>query len=529
MKKPPSHSGAMEVVQSFPKRRLTWVALGVVMFAGSVRADIALSPLFSEGAVLQRDKPAPVWGTGDIGERVLVSYRNQHRTAATGPDGRWVVVFDPLLSSTEGSELVASSPKNTVVAKDVVVGDVWLCSGQSNMEFVVSRAMQAEQEIASAHFPLVRQILVERTTGDAPSLTLPAAGWKAASPATVGNFTAVGYFFARDVHSRTGIPIGLISCARGGTPIETWMSSMAIANEPTAAGVLERWAQDVAAFPQQKAEFDQRMKAWRAEEAAVKAKGEKAHAAWLEDSKRPQPPRAQPRSRFQPMGGFNGMLYPLLPCAVQGVLWYQGEENNMSPENYHALFSALITSWRAHLGQGDIPFYWVNLAGFKGYDAAGINFARIREAQTKTLALPNTAQALAIDVGDPKDIHPTNKQEVGRRLALIAKKRVYGIMADDTGPSFASVTREGGALRVRFQDADSGLIAYDRPPQALEIAGADRVFRPAGGKIEGNTLVVSAKDVPEPVAVRYAYRNAPPANLYGGNGLPVVPFRSDDW
>jgi sialate O-acetylesterase len=212
------------------------------------------------------------------------------------------------------------------------------------------------------------------------------------------------------------------------------------------------------------------------------------------------------------------------------VLWYQGESNADRPQEYRALFAAMITAWRAHFGQGNLPFFWVNLADFKRpADPTGRSWAFLREAQTQTLALPQTGQAVAIDLGDPNDIHPANKQEVGRRLALLAKNRIYGLTTADSGPTFVAATREGSALRVTFTHASDGLVAHDRPVQSLELAGADRVFRPATAQIVRDTLLVSAPDVREPVAVRYAWSNAPDANLFNGSGLPALPFRSDNW
>jgi sialate O-acetylesterase len=397
------------------------------------------------------------------------------------------------------------------------------------MEFPVKRALNAEREIAAANLPLVRHVRIEHVTSALPLEQIATSGWKPATPANVGEFTAVGYFFAREIHTRVGVPIGLIHSSWGGTPIEAWMSPMAMEADPAFHRIGERWQEAVATYDSAKAAYDARLAAWNAGSAAAKARGEKAFAQWLRQNPPPAAPHGAPGDPWAPTGLFNGMINPLVPCTLCGILWYQGESNASRAADYHAEFAAMISAWRAHFGQGDVPFFWVNLACWRPNDPTDTAWAFLREAQTKTLTLPGTGQALAIDIGDPADIHPRNKQEVGRRLALLAKRRVYGFTTDDTGPTFVHAEREGTAMRVHFTQVASGLVAHNKPPQALELAGADRVFHPATGKIEGDTLLVRAPQVREPVAVRYAWRNCPDANLYGGSGLPAVPFRSDDW
>jgi len=499
-----------------------WLS-GLLLWTLTARADVTLAPLFRDGAVLQQGKPVPVWGHAAAGEKITVTFGDQSIGATTGADGRWTVVLAPLAASTLGADLVARG-QNLVTIHDVVVGEVWLCSGQSNMEWPVERAQEAAKEIAAAHFPLIRQIQIEQTVADTPRET--AGGeWQAASPATVGKFTAVGYFFARDLFQKLGVPIGIIHSSWGGTPVEAWLSPAALASQPAFQVVGERWRENLAGYPANKAAYD----AWTKAEAAAQAQGAAAHSAWLKRQPRPRAPRG-PGDPWTPTGLFNGMINPLLPYALRGVLWYQGESNSERAGEYRALFAALITYWRAHFGQGDFPFYWVSLANYKmPGDPTGMAFACLREAQAQTLALPNTGQALAIDIGNPDSIHPTNKQEVGRRLALIAKAKIYHIPCDWSGPMFAGATPERGAMRVRFAHDEGGLVAHNRPVQSLEVAGADRKFHPAQGRIEGATLVVSAREVPAPVAVRYAWKNAPEANLCNGAGLPAAPFRSDNW
>ena len=419
--------------------------------------------------------------------------------------------------------------KNTVTLHDLLVGEVWLCSGQSNMEFMVKQADHAAAEIAAAKFPLIRHIRIARTVAETPADTVKTSGWLAASPETAGDFTAVGYFFARDLFKKLNIPVGLVNSTWGGSPVESWMSPAAVASSPGFAFIEERWAKNLADYPARRAAFESALAAWTPREAAAKTGGEAAYKAFLKADPKPRSPRG-PGDSWTPKGLYNGMIDPLAPYALRGALWYQGESNSDHAGEYHALFAAMISAWRAHFGQGDFPFYWVSLANYKNAaDQTGLSYAFLREAQTQTLALPNTGQALAIDVGNPDDIHPTNKQDVGRRLALLAKNRVYGITGDDTGPTFVGAAREGAALRVKFTHASAGLVAHDKPVQSLELAGANKVFHPATVLIDRDSLLVSAPEVKEPMAVRYAWKNSPEANLYNGAGLPAVPFRSDNW
>jgi sialate O-acetylesterase len=510
--------------------RLVLPALLLALAAPRAAAEITLAPLFTDGAVLQRDKRVPVWGRAEAGEKVTVSFAGQRREATPDADGRWLVILEPLAATTQGAELTVVG-QNTIVLRDVVVGEVWLASGQSNMEWPVSRAAEAVAEIAAANFPLLRHVKIERTVAETPADSVKTAGWQRATPQTAGAFSAVGYFFARDLHQKLGVPVGLINSSWGGTPVEAWMSPAALAGDPRFAIVAERWRKNLEDYPAAKSAYDARLAAWTQAATAAQAQGKPAHDAFLKKNLRPRAPRG-PGDPWTPSGLFNGMINPLLPCALRGAIWYQGESNAERAAEYHPLFAAMITAWRAHFGQGDFPFYWVSLANYAvpaDGGERGRSYAFLREAQTQTLALPNTGQALAIDLGDPKDIHPTNKQDVGRRLARLARHRVYGQVTDDTGPSFAGAAREGAAIRVRFTHATGGLVAHDKPVQSLEIAGADRVFHPAEGRIERDTLVVKSAAVREPVAVRYAWINSPEANLYNGAGLPAVPFRTDAW
>jgi sialate O-acetylesterase len=494
----------------------------LLLLVSAASAEVTLAPLFSDHAVLQCDRPVPVWGRAAAGEKVAVAFRGQSLATQAGADGRWRVTLAPLAATGESADLTVAGT-NTLTLRDIVVGEVWLASGQSNMEWPLKSAHDAEKEIAAANFPLIRHLRLEHAVADQPADGARTGGWENATPQTAGTFTAVGYFFARDLHRKLGVPVGIVHSAWGGTPIESWMSEAALRNTGAWPAIDARWQKNLAEFPERSANFP-------AERAAWLAADEKARAA---RTKNPVPwPRAPigPGTPYAPAGLFNGMIAPLQPGALRGVIWYQGEANWPRAAEYAELFPALIRAWRAGFGGGDLPFLFVQLANFADPgDPTGRGWAPLREAQAKALALPATGMAVTIDIGNPKDIHPTNKQEVGRRLALIAKAVVYDIASDHTGPVFVSATPEKGALRVRFAHVATGLVAHDKPPQSLEVAGADKVFHPATGKIERGTLVVASPAVKAPVAVRYAWSNAPVANLYNGSGLPAAPFRSDEW
>ena len=298
------------------------------------------------------------------------------------------------------------------------------------------------------------------------------------------------------------------------------MSPDSLASDPAFAVVGPRWAEALAKHPERAAAHREATARWTAERDAAKAAG-KAF-----ERRAPRPPQG-PGHPDTPSGLYHGMIHPVLPFALRGAIWYQGESNAGRASEYRALFSAMITQWRQAFGQGDVPFYWVQLANFKTDKPDSGAWPLLREAQTQTLALPATGQAIAIDIGNPDDIHPRNKQEVGRRLALIAMSQAYGQTMDDSGPVFLRANPEKNRLRIEFAHAVTGLIARDKPLQSFEVAGADGVYRPATADIEGDTVVVRAAEVPAPVAVRYAWSNSPEANLFNGAGLPAVPFRSD--
>jgi sialate O-acetylesterase len=499
--------------------RLSLFALGLCAVG---RADVTLAPLFQDHAVLQCDKPLPVWGRAEAGEHVTVTFKGQQVGTTTGPDGRWTVSLAAVPASAEPAELTVAG-KSTVTIRDVLVGEVWLVSGQSNMEWPVAQAQEAAREIAAADYPLLRHIRIEHTVAAAPAETVKTTGWQAATPQTAGGFSAVGYFFGRDLQRKLGVPAGIINSTWGGTAIEAWMGEAALRSTAAFPAIEARWQRDLAEFPARQASYPAEREAWNRAEERAEATRTRNPLPW------PRVP-VGPGTPYAPSGLFNGMIAPLQPGALRGILWYQGEANWPRPEEYAGLFPAMIQAWRAGWGQGDVPFYFVQLPNYAvPEDPTHHAWARLREAQTQALLLRATDMAVTIDIGEAKNLHPANKQEVAHRLALIARAQVYGIAGDFSGPVFERATREGRALRVYFSHAATGLISYNQPVQSLELAGADRRFLPASAKIERGTLLVTAPGVKEPVAVRYAWSNAPVANLYNGAGLPAAPFRSDLW
>jgi sialate O-acetylesterase len=502
--------------------RLLKLSLALTIAATGVQAEVTLAPLFGDHAVLQRDKSVPIWGGAAAGEQVTLTFRDQTVQTTADAHGRWIVYLQPLTANAEPADLVVAG-HDTVILHDIVVGEVWLASGQSNMEWPVSYLREDEKKMAAVDLPLVRQLRIDHQVAATPADSVKTSGWKPATPATVGEFTAVGYFFARELQRKLGVPVGIVHSSWGATAIDSWMSDVARQATPYAAQIEERWQQDLHAWtPERIARYPADMVAWQKAEEQAKATHSKNLLSW------PQPP-ATPESQGRPGGIFNAMIAPLQPGAIRGIIWYQGEGNVGRPAEYAELFPAMIRSWRSNWGDDALPFYFVQLPNYADGNPGGRQWARLREAQAKALELPATGMAVAIDLGEPDNLHPTTKMELGRRLALLAKTETYRIPGDATGPVYAGITRAGSTLHVHFKAIGTGLVAYRKPPQALEIAGADKVFHVATGRIEHDALIVSSPEVKAPVAVRYAWSNAPVTNLYSGSGLPVAPFRSDDW
>ncbi len=494
-----------------------WAAVLLGSIAVSARAEVKLPAIFGNHMVLQRDASVPVWGIASPGEEVTVSIAGQTVVAKADAQGKWTVKLAKL--SAAGPHTLTVTGKNTVSFSDVLVGEVWLGSGQSNMAMTVNRAKDYEQEQAAAKLPQVR--MFTEASGAATSAQSEGKGeWVVCSPETVGRFSATAYFFGREIHRAVKVPVGLINSSVGGTPIESWIAPAAQQASPALREF--QAAQQKAARPfdatKAKAKFDEDLAKWK--EAAKKAK-----AAGKPVPKAPRDPVALNQRKGNVGGLFNGKIAPLIPFAIRGALWYQGEANS-TPEKaplYQHQLPLLVSDWRARWGY-DFPFAWVQLPNFGG---AGRDWPEVREGMLKTLALKDTGMAITIDIGEEKDIHPKNKQEVGRRLAAWALGTVYGQKGATSGPLPAGHQVRGSEVVLSFSHADGGLVAKGGELKGFVIAGADKQWKPAQARIDGDKVVVASPDVKQPLAVRYAWENFPTCNLYNGAGLPASPFRTD--
>jgi sialate O-acetylesterase len=485
--------------------------LAVFLLAGALEAGVKLPALISDHMVLQQGMPVRIWGTADPGEAVKVDFQGQSVAAKAGSNGKWEAWLKPLIAAGP-LELAV----NNLTIRDVLVGEVWLGSGQSNMEFVLNNAVNHDEEIARAGYPLIHLFHVKKLVAEQPVEDVVGA-WEVCSPASIPRFSAVEYFFGRQLHQSLHVPMGLIESDWGGTPAQSWTSKEALAADPALKYVQDGWDQALAAYPAAKQRYDQQLETWN--QAAAKAK---------QDGKTPPNRPAAPQGPGHPntpAGLYNGMIAPLTPYAIRGVIWYQGESNASEAHayKYRRLFGGMIEDWRNRWGEGDFPFLFVQLANYKSNQWWPV----LRESQTETLRLRNTGMAVAIDVGEHTDIHPKNKQDVGKRLALAALHVAYGKSLEYTGPVFRQAAPEGAAMRVYFSHADGMQARGGGSLTGFTVAGADGNFVPAEAKIDGDTVIVSAAQVASPAAVRYAWADDPECNLINQAGLPASPFRSD--
>lgn len=511
-------------------RRLTpWMVMLLVCCPASAWAEVQLAKVFGDHMVLQRDRAIPVWGWAEPDEEIVVTLGEQTRKTRAALDGEWGVKFDKFSATTEPLTLVVQG-KNTLTLKDVLVGEVWLCSGQSNMAMTVNRARDYEDEKKSADHPRLRMFTVRSGPATKPQDDCEGQ-WDVCSSDTVGGFSATGYFFGRELLTELDVPIGLINSSVGGTGIEAWTSLEAQQDRPELIPLFEEWDERAKTYDPEtaKARHERLLTLWQTAAAKARAEGRDA-------PRRPQEPVDPRLDRNHPANLFNGKISPLIPFAIRGVIWYQGEHNARTLESaalYRHQLPLLIEDWRERWQQGDFPFVWVQLPNFKRPTVepqSSSEWATMRESMAKSLSVPHTGMAVTIDIGEANDIHPRNKQDVGKRLALWALKRVYERDVVSSGPLYASHKIDDARVILKFDRADGGLTTRgDETLKGFAIAGADKKWHWASAAVHGETVVVSHPGIAKPVAVRYAWGDNPDCNLFNGAGLPAAPFRTDDW
>ena len=474
---------------------------------------VAVPKLFADHMVLQRDREVPIWGTAGPRAKIKVTCGDATAEGSADAQGRFTVTL-PKMPAGGPHDVVIASGGSKHVLKDVLVGEVWICSGQSNMRWRVNKSMNAKEEIKAATHPRIRLGFLEETRADVPQPDAPIT-WAACNPETIGAFSAVAYFFGRHLHNELdGVPIGLLMTSWGGTPVEAWTSKVALKGDP----VIDRWGWMKANNARV---WKKRLDDWTAKARVASSEGKAAPK---------KPGRPQLRRHHEPGVLYNAMIAPLVPFAFRGAIWYQGEANATRAWQYRRLFPAMIRDWRERFGH-DFPFYWVQLANFRKVQKQPIpsDWAELREAQSMALSLPNVGEACAIDIGAANDIHPRNKQEVGRRLALLACKQIHGKNVVAHGPRAKSTQFEGGKAKLVFTHANGMRTRDAGPLTGFAIAGEDRKWHWAEARIDGGTVTAWNAAVKKPVAVRYGWADNPICNLVNGAGLPAAPFRTDEW
>lgn len=506
------------MIASKTHNRMGWLRTTVLavaaLFAARVQADVKLPAIFTDNMVLQQGMQVPVWGWADEGEAVTVQFRDQ-RVAAKVVNGKWSVKLKALKAG--GPDELVVYGRNRILLRNVLVGEVWLCSGQSNMEFKLAGSFESQGDIKNSSNSNIRLFKVENTKSDEPLDDLKQPwnvgkfAWQEASPQSTPDFSAVAYYFGRMLEKERGVPIGLIQSDWGGSPAEVWMSQSTLeANADYKANILEKYPAAREAYEAALAKFK-----------ASKSKG------------------AAPRAPWKPTELYNGMIHPILGFGIRGAIWYQGESNAGRAWQYRTLFPDMIKNWRKDWGQGDFPFLFVQLAPWDRNKKRSLeeitkepvesDWAELREAQTMTLKLSKTGMAVITDVGEKDDIHPTKKLPVGERLALAARALVYNEKIVHSGPMYKSLKVKGNTAIVAFDHIGGGLEAKGGKLTGFAICGEDKKWVWADAETDGKVVTLSSPSVAKPVAVRYGWADFPVVNLYNKEGLPASPFRTDEF
>jgi sialate O-acetylesterase len=479
--------------------------------ASAAFAEVSLPNVFSDHMVLQRRQANRVWGKAAPGEKVVVTIGAQLHEATAAADGTWQVTLSPMEAGVP-VKLVAKGQANEVAISDVLLGEVWVCSGQSNMEYALGSAYDSDLEIPAANHPEIRALNYPNVGSQTPNWTHANARWMVCTPQTARSFSAVGYFFARQIHEALGVPVGIINNAWGGSRGEAWIPRKYFEGRENLLPIVARYD------------------GFAKELADLEAKGQLSP----EEQNKARQLRTDVYGDDRPANAYNGIVASHSGYGIRGVLWYQGEGNTPRAHQYRELFPLIVESWRKEWGQGDFPFYWVQLPNYQAEkpEPSASEWAELREAQTMSLAkLPNTGQAVTIDLGEDGNLHPRNKKDIGLRLARWALARDYGIAMPHRSPEFRALRIEGGKAMLSFDHANGRLRALNGGAlRGFAIAGADKKFVWADATINPDgTIAVSSDKVPDPVAVRYAWADNPVCNVYDNARLPLTPFRTDDW
>lgn len=502
----------------------------------AARADVRLPKIFGSHMILQRDKPIRVFGWATEGEKITVEINGKTAMTTGGADGRFRVDLPAMKADGKAHSLTIEG-NNKIVLTDVLLGEVWICSGQSNMEWRLSSSLNSNEEIAAANFPNIRLFDVPgHIKAPTPNEDTPGT-WKICTPDTAASFSAVGYFYGRKLNQETGVPIGLIGTNWGGTRIEPWTPPIGFEQVPE----LKDYVDNLNGLDPTTAQGKVNHEKYLTQVASWSKEARKALEAGLTFGD-------PPRMNLKPKGGattiYNGMVHGLAPFSVRGAIWYQGESNAGDGLRYYHMKRALVAGWRTVFENPELSFYWVQLANFQQPtdNPGGGGWGPVREGQRMALDIPHTGMAVIIDIGEARDIHPKNKQDVGTRLARWALRDHYGKQIVPSGPLYKSQMIAGGKITISFDHIGGGLMIGKKagllPTSEVSngtlnrfaIAGEDRKWHWAEAKIVGNTVVVSAADVKAPVAVRYGYESNPVgSNLYNKEGLPASPFRTDNW
>ena len=512
------------------RRTLAGIGLACLLLSiGAGMAEVKPNGLFGDNMVLQRERKLSVWGTADAGEAVTVAICGHSATATADEKGNWKIALNPLTAGGPFEMTIVGKDNKPKLLKNVLIGDVWVCSGQSNMEFQLAKSLKANEEAPTANYPMIRHFKVGNNVQDLPQENVEGS-WTVCNPQTVSSFTAVGYYFGRDLHKALNVPIGLLNASWSGSYAESWTSSKTLDSDPDLLPTRQRSQKRLLDYVHKLNTAVEMLKPWMVE--AEKATSENQMVPPLHESIN-LPGNPLEATDFA-SSRYNGIISPLVRFPIRGVIWYQGESNVGRAWQYRKLLPALIADWRKAWGQPELPFYVVQLANNMqaNPNPCDSNWAELREAQSFTAqTVPNSGMAVTIDVGEAGDIHPKNKQAVGARLALIARAKTYEEKIEYSGPQYESMKVDGKNVILKFQHAGSGLVAQNNEAlKQFAIADDSKQFVWANAVIEGDAVVVSSDKVASPVAVRYAWQNNPEGcNLYNKEGLPASPFRTDDW